>query len=168
MVAPLMSRSRNSPLYLTFLQDLYVVIELRDWIWRTPFQNNSGANAIWENLEGVVTDINGDILKLDRLKISVWDKNTLDDVLLGRGSVSLRKPGANLGRDVTMNVPIKDKFSQPCGIVEIVMQVQDSTLPSQFSGTADVGPSRKGHFEVNEIHLTNLKNTGKSFVGLIE
>ena len=137
-----------------------MILELRYWIWRTPFQNNSGSNATWNNLEGVVTDVHGDTLKLERMKVSVWDKNTLDDVLIGKGTISLRKAGANIDKDVVMSVSMKDKFGQACGTVEITLKVEESNLTGQFDGVEDEGPPVTGLFEIQEIHLTNLKNTG--------
>jgi hypothetical protein len=141
-----------------------VILELRDWIWRTPFQDNSGPNASWLNLDGVVTDINGDILKLERLKVSVWDKNTLSDTVLGRGTVSLRKAGTTVGADVSVTVQMKDRFGQTCGEVNLVLQVQDSTvvegLEPDGSEELEHPQPTSGTFEVQEIQLSNLRNTG--------
>lgn len=62
-----------------------------------------------------------------------------------------------------MSIKIKDKFSQLCGTVEITLQVQESNLTTQFDGVKDEGPPTIGIFEIQEIHLTNLKNTGKNY-----
>lgn len=134
---------------------------MRDWIWRTPFQNNSGPTATWRDLDGVVTDINGDTLKLERLKISVWDKNTMTDAVLGRGTVSLRKAGTTPGTDVSMNVPMKDKFGQTTGEVNIVLQVQNSSVQNEADVDLEDAVPTTGLFEIQEIHLSNLRNTGK-------
>jgi hypothetical protein len=109
-----------------------------------------------------VTHINGDTLKLERLKVSVWDKNTLSDTSLGRGTISLRKAGVMVGEDVSMNVSIKDKFGQTCGEVTLVLQVQDSTTEAQGDAGGEVGQTQptSGLFEIQEIQLTNLRNTG--------
>ena len=138
-----------------------MILELRDWIWKTPFQNNSGPNATWQDLDGVVTGVNGDILKLERLKVSVWDKNTLSDTVIGRGSLSLRKAGTTVGADVPMMVQMKDRFGHPCGQVELVLQVQESVVSESVGldgRKADQVTS--GTFEIQEIHLSNLRNTG--------
>lgn len=111
----------------------------------------------------MVTDINGDTLKLERLKVSVWDKNTLSDTVLGRGTVSLRKAGTTLDTDVSMTVPVKDKFGQTTGEVTIVLQVQDSSVPKENEeGQGQDAIPTTGLFEIQEIHLNNLRNTGNT------
>jgi hypothetical protein len=115
-------------------------------------------------LDGVVTDINGDTLKLERLKVSVWDKNTLSDTVLGRGTVSLRKAGVVVGEDVSMTVAMKDKFGQACGEVSLVLQVQDCSSLMKGEGDDEVEqtpPASSGVFEIQEIQLMNLRNTGQ-------
>jgi hypothetical protein len=109
-----------------------------------------------------VTDINGDILRLERLKVSVWDKNTLSDTVLGRGTVSLRKAGTSVGTDVSATVQMKDRFGQPCGEVNLVLQVQDSSAAtaSYLPDSEGTEQPTSGTFEIQEIHLSNLRNTG--------
>jgi hypothetical protein len=140
------------------------VLDLNDWNWRTSVQNNCGPNATWSGLEGVVTDVHGDTLKFERMKVAVYDNNTLSDSLLGEGTASLRKCGSNIDEDVVMTVHVTDKENNRTGVVELTLQVNESaeTLAAKDGSISENLP-KTGFLEVMEITLSNLKNTGNSF-----
>jgi hypothetical protein len=149
-------------------QDLFVVLELDTWKWTAPYQNNSGSKAEWSDLEGVVTPVNQDILKLKRLKASVWDKNTRADKMIGSGDVSLRLPGSTPERDVLLSIPVTNKNRENCGMVEVLVQVNEGAFarPADPNATRDASAlgltgDDRGIFEIRKIRMAGLQNSGE-------
>lgn len=119
----------------------------------------------------MVTPVNSDILKLKRLKASVWDKNISANKLIGCGDVSLRLPGSTPDRNVLLSIPITNKHRENCGVVEVLVQVNESVLarPGDPNAVQDANAGLTGGdsgiFEIRKIRMAGLKNTGKSHDG---
>ena len=141
-------------------QDLYVVLSIDQWEWGAPYQNNCGSSARWDNLEGVSTPVNGDILKLRRLNVSVFDKNTRKDELIGGGNVGLRLPGSKPGKEVLLSIPVTNKNGEGCGLVEILVQVDEVSLGRPGLAEGGLQSTDEGFFEIRKIELSGLDNKG--------
>jgi hypothetical protein len=132
-----------------------------EWAYRTPAIEESGPNATWEDLQGVSTGVTGDMIKFKRLKVAVYDKNSLSkDELIGEGDVSLRKLGVNIGKNVKLEIKIKDKDGLSSGTVEVTANVADSTALLEELKNADGTPLTHGYLEIKSISMSNIRNTG--------
>ena len=143
-----------------------MVIQLQRWTWKTPVQDNVGASATWDDLTGVVTEVNGDILKQELIKVTVYDKNKVtSDELIGSGTAPLRYAGSHLNEDVPIRIRLMDKHSMPVGRAILTVQVNAHTVENNSHGD-ELLPNERipkfGFLSFTEISAKNLKNTGNS------
>ena len=142
-----------------------MVIELRRWQWKSPVLNNVGSSASWKNLSGVVTEVNGDTLKHDTIKLSVFDKNSVTkDVLIGTGTASLRKAGSSPDCDVFIRFRLQDKHTMPVGTAVINAQVNAFKENKSSMGDESLPDMNKlpkfGFIEVSKVSATGVKSKG--------
>ena len=146
-----------------------MLIELQRWNWKTPVQDNIGASAIWTDLPGVVTEVNGDVLKHECLKVTVFDKNKLtSDQIIGTGTAPLRKAGSCPDQDTVIRIRLMDKHKMPVGTAVLTVQVNAHTERTGDAHGDQQMPDVKalpkfGFLEFKEISAKNLKNTGMLF-----
>jgi hypothetical protein len=140
-------------------------VELQRWNWKTPVQDNIGASATWKDLVGVVTEVNGDILKHESIKVSVFDKNSItSDQCIGTGTAPLRKAGSCPDTDTPIRIRLMDKHQMPVGTAVVTVQVNAHTEHKTEQGDQLMPDANKlpkfGFLEILEISAKNLKNTG--------
>lgn len=143
------------------------MVELQRWSWKSPVQDNVGASAIWKDLKGVATDVHGDVLKQEYLKVTVFDKNSvMTDTFIGEGRAPLRKAGSCLDQDIAIRMRLMDKHNMPVGTAVVTVQVNAHTQKTEENGDQSLSDARQlpkfGFLEFTEISAKNLKNTGTS------
>lgn len=127
-------------------------------------QDNIGASAVWKDISGVVTEVNGDVLKHEQIKITVFDKNKVtSDSIIGSGTAALRKAGACQNKDTPIRMRLMDKHKMPVGTAVVTVQVNASAQHKSAHGDQLMADAKKlpkfGFFEISEISASGLKNT---------
>jgi hypothetical protein len=106
--------------------DLYVVVSHKTTEFKTSVAEDSGANAVWGNLDFIFEPNSLEDLVASRLEISVFDKNSIrSDVLIGKGFYSLASVVGEEMSDssVSAEIEVVDKNNLVTGKVFIDVRV---------------------------------------------
>lgn len=118
---------KNTELGLGALQDPYCVLKLGEgWTDKTYTQENAGADVLW-NFLSINCDINAEMVRNEKLEITVFDENTgRKDALIGSGSTSLMSCGAKIGEEKELSIAIVDEKEKPSGRVIVYAKIIES------------------------------------------
>jgi hypothetical protein len=138
--------------------DPYVALQLLTWTEKTNTLTNKGGDAIWDFLDYKV-DVTADVLKNEKLVITAKDNNSklVGDTVIGMGTASLRKAGANINKEVEVNLPLFDPKTptKQTGRAVIYMTAHPPeelqySIPEEF---------KFGTLNIVRIRTFDLKNT---------
>ena len=138
------------------LQDPFVELQLGSWEDKTYTKDEGGGDVLWDFLD-LHCDVTAEMLSTERMMITVWDENKgLKNALIGRGSCSLVKPGASVGKEVEVTVNLTDDKDKYSGRLVLFFtlhneaELQEGVIPNTFT---------RGELRVRRINGFSLKNT---------
>lgn len=147
-------------------KDPYVRLTLSKQEERTDTLQDAGTNPIWPKTKSIQFEVDADILKEDKLQVSVIDENKLrSDKPLGSGKVSLRRLCPRLNNEVELSVDLNENgvvagrliihaILRPATKEELIETIPESAITVQ-----------QGLFTVKKITVDALIGGDSGFLG---
>ena len=139
-------------------QDPFVVLKLGDFQDRTPTMSEAGSDPVFESLD-IKTRVTAPILENQQLLLEAWEDNTTGHILLGTGTVQLKK-FTTVGEDVQLRVKLLDAQGRSAGRVLVCARLED--MPPSEEKVAAVPLSEgfmRGSIHVRKVCAFGLANT---------
>jgi Ca2+-dependent lipid-binding protein len=117
-------------------QDPYVKVFAGSyWQDKTYVQEEAGSDVLWDFLDMCIP-VNREFLSNEQLLIEAWESNVLSDLLIGSGRVPLDSV-AEIGKEIEISVPLKDKKNKDAGKISIFLRLDypvsnEVVLPKEF------------------------------------
>jgi Ca2+-dependent lipid-binding protein/Ca2+-binding EF-hand superfamily protein len=151
-------------------QDPFVQLELGDWSESTVTLNNAGGKATWNNLN-IQAEVNKDILKNNKLKLTVLDENfSRKDKVLGTGQFNVRLlTGPVMNSEKTFSVPLVSSSGAAAGTIVLTACLGPLVPSMALDGIPDTSINPKleeAKLIISECAAFNLIGGDGSFLGI--
>lgn len=133
---------------------------------RTDTLHNAGPNPVWPKTKSIQFEVDPEILKEDKLHVSVMDENSLrSDNFLGSGKVSLRRLCPRVNHEVELSVDLSEN-----GVVAGRVVIHAILRPASKEELIETIPEssivvKQGLLTVKKITLDNIKGGDTGFLG---
>lgn len=137
---------------------MYVTLGYGDWKEKTAVQEGAGSDAAWSNLD-FEFDVTKESIINTKMVLSVLDKNKArkDVVIATIDSVSLLLPGANIGKEMEINVNFGfNAKNRPIGRLSLFVTIIENPLDEKVTIAKDF---IEGYLKITEVLAYNLRNT---------
>ena len=126
---------------------------------RTITQDNAGSAALWDFLD-MSFPVSFDSLCNTELTVEAWDDNNTGDTLIGSGTVSVRKVGSVLDKEVELDIPLVGKDGKSAaGQIVLYCKVIDPPPEVDPVLKEEIEDNLEGKVRISRVTLTDVVNT---------